>query len=236
MYSTVKLKKTFQNIRKTFTYGTYDQGMKSIAERLKSKREEFGLTQALLAKKINVTGSSISQWERGETSPKGNNLLNLCEVFICSPEWLTEGTESKVLNDNLINIPFYSDVNAAAGMGRCVIDEFKEELWIAKKQLKYNVLGGLCAIYVCGDSMEPVLNDGSIIVIDTHLESICDGRMYVIRQDNLLRVKILSNEIYGIRVRSYNTNYPDEKYEKSKLKLNEIEILGKVIWHSSSYS
>jgi len=207
--------------------------MKSIAERLKYKREELGLTQALLAKKINVTGSSISQWERGETSPKGYNLLNLCEVFKCSPEWLNEGYESKVWNDNLISIPFYYDVNASAGIGRYVIDESENELKIDKKHFKYNVLNNLCAVCVSGDSMEPVLNDGSIIVIETHVESIRDGRMYVIRQGDLLRVKILSNEIYGIRVRSYNGNYPDEKYDKSAL--NEIEILGVVIWHSSSY-
>lgn len=207
--------------------------MKSIAERLKFKREELGLTQNALAKKINVTGSSISQWERGETAPKGKNLLNLCEIFICSPEWLTEGSESKLFNNNLINIPFYSDVKAAAGIGKNVIIESIDELLLPKKYFKYKKIDTLNAIFVRGDSMEPVLNDGSIIVIDRCVDSICDGKMYVIRQGDLLRVKILSNETYGIRVRSYNKDYPDEKYEKSNL--NEIQILGKVIWHSSSY-
>lgn len=77
--------------------------------------------------------------------------------------------------------------------------------------------------------MEPVLSSESLLVIDTNVERINDGSMYVVRQDDLIRVKLIFIGIKGLVLQSYNKNYPDEVYEK----YDDIEILGKVIWYSS---
>ncbi|MDN4708516.1 S24 family peptidase [Vibrio parahaemolyticus] len=49
-------------------------------------------------------------------------------------------------------------------------------------------------ITASGDSMEPVIKHGSLLVIDSSQTNIVDGKMYVFQQDDFLRVKIFSYE------------------------------------------
>lgn len=60
----------------------------NIHSRIKAQRLVHGLTQESLAKKLGINRVSISQWERGDTSPKGNNLVRLAEILGVKPEWL----------------------------------------------------------------------------------------------------------------------------------------------------
>ncbi len=41
---------------------------------IKKLRESAGVSQAVFARTLNVTTSSVGQWERGEKSPSGSAL------------------------------------------------------------------------------------------------------------------------------------------------------------------
>ncbi len=43
-------------------------------EEIRALRDEAGLSQAVLAKIINVTASTVFQWERGDKKPTGSAL------------------------------------------------------------------------------------------------------------------------------------------------------------------
>ena len=46
--------------------------MKKLADKIKSRRKELGLTQAEMAKKIHAEGAAISMWENHKRNiPKG---------------------------------------------------------------------------------------------------------------------------------------------------------------------
>lgn len=91
------------------------------------------------------------------------------------------------------------------------------------------------SIKIEGNSMEPVLPDGSTVVIDKTKQTIIDGKMYAIDHNGMLRVKI----IYrlpggGLRLRSYNhEEHPDEKYPPEDTK--NLKIIGQVIWSAVFY-
>ncbi|WGL95987.1 helix-turn-helix domain-containing protein [Arsenophonus nasoniae] len=76
--------------------------IKSIGERIKLRRKEFGLTQKQLGKKVGVSHVAISQWEKEETEPNGDNLLSLADALMCSPEYIIRGTSKSepAQNDN----------------------------------------------------------------------------------------------------------------------------------------
>ncbi|WP_370225247.1 helix-turn-helix domain-containing protein [Cytobacillus sp.] len=59
-----------------------------IGERIKNKRKQMRLTQAELAKLVNVSAQVISNWERGYTNPNHDDVARLAEALECSTEEL----------------------------------------------------------------------------------------------------------------------------------------------------
>ncbi|WFQ81308.1 LexA family transcriptional regulator [Xenorhabdus sp. SF857] len=60
----------------------------SIGVRIRLCRKRLNLTQRELGKLVGVSHVAISQWEKEETEPKGDNLLALASALGCSPEYI----------------------------------------------------------------------------------------------------------------------------------------------------
>lgn len=59
-----------------------------IADRIKSLREASHLTQSELAKKLNITRSSVNAWEMGISVPSTAYLIELAQLFHVSTDYL----------------------------------------------------------------------------------------------------------------------------------------------------
>jgi phage repressor protein C with HTH and peptisase S24 domain len=222
-------------------------------ERIKERRKLLRLTQPELAKLIGVTKATISQWESAATSPKGKNLYNLAKNLQCTTDWLLFGKESKPksnaewagpmetwdsntpLSDDEVEIPFYMEVELAAGHGMAEAQHyFGPKLRFAKSTLRRSNVNpeNAACVRVSGNSMEPVLPNGSTVGVDTSQTNVIDGKMYAINHDGMLRIKTLYKlPGGGLRLRSFNTDeWPDERYEGDSINL--IKIIGKVFWYS----
>jgi phage repressor protein C with HTH and peptisase S24 domain len=134
-----------------------------------------------------------------------------------------------------VALPFYMEVELSAGAGSEVQREdngFK--LRFAKSTLRKSGVQPehAACVKITGDSMEPVLPDGSTVGIDTNDKNIKDGKMYAIDHDGMLRVKMLYRlPGGGLRVKSYNSHeYPDETYTPEQA--IAIRVIGKVFWSS----
>lgn len=57
--------------------------LERMGERIRQRREEFGLTQEELARQMpgQVTGARISLWERGKNRPRDDSLESLAKVL-----------------------------------------------------------------------------------------------------------------------------------------------------------
>jgi len=60
-------------------------------QRIRQARAEQQLSQEALSKRIGVSRVSVTQWESGDTKPRGNNLLKLAEALKTTPEWIANG-------------------------------------------------------------------------------------------------------------------------------------------------
>lgn len=65
----------------------------SLGERLKSKREELGLSQEVLAQKLYVTRQTISGWERGRSEPDLATLQKLAALYGLTMDALLNGVQ-----------------------------------------------------------------------------------------------------------------------------------------------
>ena len=63
----------------------------SAGERIRSRRKALKLTQLVVASGIGVSHVAVSQWEKDETVPRGENLLRLAELLQCTAAWIIDG-------------------------------------------------------------------------------------------------------------------------------------------------
>lgn len=59
-----------------------------VAEKIKFLREQKGFTQSDLAKKLNITRSSVNAWEMGISVPSTQYIIELANVFSVSTDYL----------------------------------------------------------------------------------------------------------------------------------------------------
>ncbi len=77
-----------------------------------------------------------------------------------------------------------------------------------------------------GDSMEPVIGDGDLLLTDLREFRTIDPSIYIIRLDNaLLAKRIQITEGGNIRIRSDNPFYKPEE-----VPAGDVNILGRVVW------
>lgn len=69
-----------------------------IANKIKELRERNGMTQSALAKKLNVTRSSVNAWEMGISVPSTALLVDISRLFHIPTDYLL-GLESTTVLD-----------------------------------------------------------------------------------------------------------------------------------------
>ena len=164
--------------------------MKTLGQRIRERRKTRKLTQKEVANFIGVSSVAVTQWEKDETSPRGENLFKLAKALKCKAFWLLNGgdsTDSLESNDFILTaglvsrIPVISLVRA--GMWQEICCNFQEadaEEWInVADKVGIRAFG----LKVQGDSMtnplgSPSMPEGSIVIIDPDIEA-RSGRIVV---------------------------------------------------------
>lgn len=142
------------------------------------------------------------------------------------------------LDDDEVYVPFLKEVELSAGAGITAVQQSpKQKLRFGKMTLRRQGVqpSEAVCVTVSGNSMEPVLPDGSTVGVDRGTTTITDGKMYALDHGGQLRVKTLYRVPGGgIRMRSFNQDeHPDEVYTSQEMLQNEIAVLGRVFWSSA---
>lgn len=108
-----------------------------------------------------------------------------------------------------------------------VLDELAfKRAWI-KTKLRANP-SSLKLIKISGDSMEPTLQAGDLVMFDTSQHLMQHDQIFVIEGEHGKLVKRLRLEHGGmIEIRSDNL---DRRYQLPPVKPSELKIIGKVVW------
>lgn len=91
-----------------------------IGERIRKERKERGLTQEDFAELLNLSRDSrqsISNWEKGKTSPPFEHLIKMCEIFECELGYLLCQHDSKTRKD--------TDIAEATGLSRNAVNRLR---------------------------------------------------------------------------------------------------------------
>lgn len=229
--------------------------MTDLASRLNELMAKQGKNIVDLQKAIGVTYEMARRYTLGAATPRDKKIEAMAKYFGVSPAHLKYGTadslENQVtsnvkdvgsfdlwdrntpLNSDEYAVPFYQDIRLAAGNGFAddIEDYNNFKLRFSKATLRKQGVqyeNAVCVI-ADGNSMEPVIPDGTTVGIDLGNKTIRDGKIYAINHGGLLRIKLLYNmPNEQVKIRSYNSDeHPDEIAE-----LQDISVLGKVFWYS----
>jgi hypothetical protein len=137
------------------------------------------------------------------------------------------------LKPEMINIPVYHN-DAAAGIEHHLFEEdniMDEPAVLPKSFIMRQGVNpaGLVGLIACGKSMEPVIKDRAIVIIDRLQKKVISGEMYCFITNNKKRqIKFLIEGVQGLVIKSSNPQYPDEviPYDSE----TEINIDGKVVF------
>lgn len=75
-----------------------------FGDKIREARKAAGLTQRQLAETINVSNTSISNWEKGLSRPDPDTIQNLCWALDVQPNYFF-GAESRIYPDNILPMP-----------------------------------------------------------------------------------------------------------------------------------
>ncbi len=229
----------------------------TLSDRLKLAMRDAGFTQSKLAEAVGISQGAIQKLTSGKMAGT-TKLVEIARALNVRPEWLGFGAEpmraenraphresnipplsewspvdgwddDTPLPDDEVYIPFYKDIEMAAGHGvENNLDYSGRMLRLSKSTLrrysaqKENVAG----FTLHGTSMLPVMPDKTTVILDMGNKKIIDGGIYGICQDGLCRLKLLYR-LPGnkLSIRSYNKEeFPDEEAD-----VDSVEIIGRVI-------
>lgn len=148
---------------------------------------------------------------------------------------IEEWGDDTPLPDDVVALPFLKEVELSAGAGRTAVEmATNRQLRFGKHSLRNrNVQADhAVAVSVCGNSMEPVMPDGTTVAVNRADTRIVDGKTYALNHGGQLRVKLLYRlPGGGIRIRSHNREeHPDEDYAPQQVLDQEINVIGRVFW------
>ena len=158
-------------------------------------------------------------------------IMEFCATKKLSINWLFFDQAINMLTEETekyFHVHYFSDVRASAGGGSFTFDENYEVLSI-DKTIMNNIIPSMNreidAINVDGDSMEPTLQDGSIVFIDRKQTNINKDGIYIAATTAGLFIKRIRQRADGmIELISDNKAYSSET-----MLPEEIQIVGRVV-------
>lgn len=217
-------------------------------EALKKRRTDLKISQADMARQLDITRQSYFTWESGKTKPNSQNIEKLADILGVSTsyfeseykivetylqlnplnrekvedyaeELLTIQNDSKLIE--LYRIKVIDDIELSAGLGESIYDEAETVEVFSDTDYQYDL-----ATWIKGDSMEPVYMSGEVALIREGSFDY-DGAVYAVVWNERAYIKKVYLEEDGYRLVSLNPDYSD-MFASAE---DNPRIVGKIIGH-----
>ena len=199
--------------------------MFNLSEKLKTFRLDKGISQEQLSEALNVTVTTISNYETGRREPSFDTLLKILAIFgVSVEEFFSSSSSQRLQSLTTTRIPILSSVSAGLG-------NFGEEDPIDWLELPKSIAKNAdYASFVTGDSMEPKIYQGDLLLIEK-TDILDNGDIGIFRiGSEVVCKKFKANPlIKEINLVSFNPKYKPILIDKSYCQNNDFNILGRVV-------
>lgn len=227
----------------------------TIGDRIKTVRGSE--SQDSFAARIAINKASLGFYERNERAPKAATIGRIAEVCGVSTRWLIlgegpmrKGEASAVCEEKApygaepralpiadcadsYQIPLVDDM-PSAGNGNDLLETEPRcyypfpASWLRKKGNPKDML----LMEVSGDSMEPEIKHGDLVMLDRGKTRPMGGRFFVVRLEGSLYVKRMEVLPRKLLLVSLNKSYTPIEVDMTKDVTDSVQIIGQIIWLS----
>ncbi len=188
-----------------------------------------------VADALNIPQATFATMKKRNSIPY-EEILEFCAIKKISVNWLFFDQAVDMLKaetEKFFQVHYFADIRASAGGGAEVFDENYETISVDEK-IMHNMVGmgntELEAIHVDGESMEPTLQDGSIVFVDRTQTDIDKNGIFIASTTGGLFIKRIQRRPDGmIDLISDNSMYPPQA-----VAADEVTIVGKVVGNIES--
>ncbi len=194
---------------------------------LKTRRKELGLTMAQVADYVGVSEATISRWESGNiANMKRDKIARLSKILQIRPSIIMGVDDSEISPspNKGIRIPVLGYVRA--GIPIEAVEEILDYEEISQEMASQ---GEYFALSVKGDSMEPKISEGDVVIIrkQSYVEN---GEFAVILVNgNDATVKKFYRNENGVKLVSTNPKYDPFFYTPQEVNELPVAVIGKVV-------
>ncbi|MFI3256508.1 MAG: S24 family peptidase [Psittacicella sp.] len=214
----------------------------NVRDRIEFITDFLNVNKTEFAKLIDVSPSAINGWEIRNVIGRQSSV-KISKMFGLNFNWLLTGegnpmdTAQQEVKEIDLSVDSYErvnlyNVNLSAGreIGFQFVSAQQPEILLSKAWFKRNGLypSNLKAMYVKGDSMEPFLMNGDIVMIDVSDTELYDGGVFAVSYNENLYIKEIARRSDGIYLISQNPKYEDVRI--SNLKNSKFIVLGRQVW------
>ena len=193
----------------------------TLGDRIRLRRKSLQLTQKQLAQQLKVSHVAISQWEKEETLPRGENLLRLAEALGCAPAFLIDGdgpvfSESAYGGLHQIPLLFQRDVAQWLTDDSSVRHELLMHNDMALSQQSF-------AFRVEEQAMMPAIVRDDVVIIDPQVSPQPGDSVLALQQQIALirtwRQRSSEGGVTQFELAPININFPELHSSRENLKL-----------------
>ena len=192
----------------------------AIGSQIRKRREELGMSQDELAKKVGYSSrSSINKIEKEINDVPQSKILEFAKILGTTVDYLLN------IEEQPTRIPVLGTVKA--GIPITAIQEILDYEEISSEMAR---CGEYFALRIKGDSMEPRMHEGDVVIVKQQ-STVDSGQIAIVLvngdEATVKKVRFRNNGIELIAFNSYA--YEPHFYSAEEIQRLPVEIIGRVV-------
>lgn len=194
-----------------------------MSNRIKELRQAHGTKQAELARAVKVSQATMSEYESGKYEPDIETLRAIAKYYGVTVDYVVGG--ERYTRPSAVRIPVYRAV--AAGIPIEAIEDIVDWEEITPDLA---ASGKFFALRIQGQSMEPKICDGDVVVVRQQEDADTGDTAIVLVNGNNATCKRIKKDKTGLWLIPNNPAAFDAvHYSEAEIATLPVKIIGKVV-------
>ena len=200
----------------------------NMITRIEKMLNEQGIKRSTMLADLDIPSSTFSTWKKKGSDPDLRSVIKLANYLGVSMDYMLTGETGNIqkleLDDEPIQIRVLGKV--AAGVPIEAVEDVIGEETISKKMAE---TGDYFGLRISGDSMEPSIHHGSIVIVRQQ-DDVENGdiAIVIVNGEDATCKKIEKFE-NGIMLVPINKAYEEKFYTNEEIEKLPVRIIGKVV-------
>lgn len=197
---------------------------KEIVEIIKNNRKKLNLSQRELAKRVGISNSTLSRYEKEEREFPINDIGKFAKALNLELNYLLGIIDTEENKTKGIKIPVLGEV--AAGIPIEAMEDIIDYEEITENMARS---GDFFGLQIRGDSMQPKMDSGDVVIVRQQPDAETGDTVIAIINGDNATCKKLKKTVNGIMLISTNSNYEPMFFTWKEVEEKPVKIIGKVV-------